>query len=439
MARRAGPPPVGINPNIPLPIQRDLRKVADFAFDAQSRAEAAQATAATKFGKEDLLEIATAVRAEFQPGGEVPFSITGLLGQAAQPQIAGLPTLTALPIAGVYNQVNTAVVVNGVLYVYARPIGNPSAPPAWTPVSAVTVIEDTHANRVSLPQYAAANYPAGPHFGTTFFWETNSTLTDRQSLYVVQQISGVNKWVFVTGLYRDVIGNIPTDLGTLDTGFLFRITGQSLTLRWLGTVWSYDSGIYIGTFSAVVSFAAALSGVGAGPPAFDSTYEHNWIWNGSTFILNGESSQQRVMTGGSAPQGGVWYPCDGGTYTCVTSPIGTASIPTQNLNNPVGTPPEPALLMTGGTAALSPATAPKWDAAAVTDDESSHAHSVGDTTANITTVAGATTVVTSVNGTTGPGSAHHHALSNANAKINPPGVANGGLAQYYGTSWFMRA
>ena len=43
-------PSVGINPNIPVPVQRELRKVADYAFDAHSNANTALAALPEKPG-----------------------------------------------------------------------------------------------------------------------------------------------------------------------------------------------------------------------------------------------------------------------------------------------------------------------------------------------------------------------------------------------------
>ncbi len=75
-------PPVGINPNVPLVVQRELRKVAGFAFDAQDRADKALAGLDTKVGKgkADLLEVSQFVNGQLQAGGEHPLNLTGLIG-----------------------------------------------------------------------------------------------------------------------------------------------------------------------------------------------------------------------------------------------------------------------------------------------------------------------------------------------------------------------
>jgi hypothetical protein len=79
-------PPIGINPNISVPVQRDLRKVAQVAFDAQSKAEEAQAGLAGKLGssQEDLLAVSKFVSQQVQAGGAYPISLMSLPGAASQ-------------------------------------------------------------------------------------------------------------------------------------------------------------------------------------------------------------------------------------------------------------------------------------------------------------------------------------------------------------------
>jgi hypothetical protein len=73
-------PSVGINPNVPVPVQRELRKVADFAFKAQSRADAALAELPNKLSRnqQDLLHISQFVSGQVQANGAHPLNLTGL-------------------------------------------------------------------------------------------------------------------------------------------------------------------------------------------------------------------------------------------------------------------------------------------------------------------------------------------------------------------------
>ena len=75
-------PPVGINPNVPIEVQRELRKVSQVAFDAQDNANAALDGLATKVTKNqaDLLEVSKFVSAQVQAGGVAPINLTGLPG-----------------------------------------------------------------------------------------------------------------------------------------------------------------------------------------------------------------------------------------------------------------------------------------------------------------------------------------------------------------------
>lgn len=77
MAKR---PPVGINPNIPIEVQRELRKVAGYAFDAQDRADKALVGLKSKVGKnqKDLLDVAQFVGQQVQASGAHPINLSGL-------------------------------------------------------------------------------------------------------------------------------------------------------------------------------------------------------------------------------------------------------------------------------------------------------------------------------------------------------------------------
>ncbi len=91
-------PPVGINPNIPIPVQRELRKVAGFAFDAQDKAGQALDGLSGKVGKSepDLLEVSKFVSAQVQAGGQYPINLTGLISSG----VSGTVTLLKLTGGG---------------------------------------------------------------------------------------------------------------------------------------------------------------------------------------------------------------------------------------------------------------------------------------------------------------------------------------------------
>ena len=226
-------------------------------------------------------------------------------------------------------------------------------------------IEDTHAHRVA--NYPATNYPVGQGFFET----------DRQVRYLVELVGGVNVWGYQSGVYRTVHTNIPVDLGTYDAGFLFADTTFDHTLCWTGTGWNFNEG------------------------------------DQSQYIAMGSSA--------GPPTGGIWHPCDGGTYQCLNPDGTTAMVLTQNLNGQV-------VMITGGgfSTSLRLASSP------------SLLGNVGVAIANDGD-AGVLVAVAGV-GTLAALNPHTHALTVTQPIINPPNDGNGGLPMHYaGSSWFLRA
>ena len=83
---KAKRPPIGTNPNIPIPVQRDLRTVAQYAFDASDNANAALEGLSTKVGKfstSDLLSVSQFVSRQIAAGGQYPLDLTALTGAPA--------------------------------------------------------------------------------------------------------------------------------------------------------------------------------------------------------------------------------------------------------------------------------------------------------------------------------------------------------------------
>lgn len=97
---------------------------------------------------------------------------------------------------------------------------------------------DTYANW-TVTKYSPTQYP----INTTF------TITDRGFVsYIVRSVTGVNKWVYLSGQYDAVLASIPTTgyngvaLGTNDTGLPFGVTDYSHVLRWGGAAWAFNPG-----------------------------------------------------------------------------------------------------------------------------------------------------------------------------------------------------
>jgi hypothetical protein len=119
---------------------------------------------------------------------------------------------------------------------------------AQSSLSAV-VIEDIHANRATL-------HPAAAQQLGSFYIETDRS----EALYVVQQVVQVNQWVLVVGMMQGLLAARPSDLGTNDTGFLYRAT-NALDYRWSGSAWvtldTVRGGTSLTTVGAIPKISAA--------------------------------------------------------------------------------------------------------------------------------------------------------------------------------------
>ena len=166
MPKKATRPPVAIAPSIPLDIQRAIRGVAQYAFDAQDRADAANAGLEGKVSKtpEDLLDVSQFVQSQLKAGGKYPLDLTALTGQTSVNQLANIPTVSMLPLRShPYARQGQAVIYKNQLYVFNKQVGSsgssPVNPPANTlpgtfqPVTAQPVY--TQATQANLAALAA--------------------------------------------------------------------------------------------------------------------------------------------------------------------------------------------------------------------------------------------------------------------------------------------
>lgn len=280
MPRRNQRANIGNVPTIPIDIQRELRKLAQIAYDAQDAAATANAGLATKVSKtpEDLLQVAEFAREQMQAGGQYPLNLTSLIGRSGRNQLAYIPAVPSLPRQGdPLSSPGQAIVYKGQLYVYTssygpvggqvqQPGGGSGTPGSFTPTSAVSVLPaDTLSNWTSA-LHPPGNYPAGtPFLNTT--WNV---------VYVVQ---GGN-WVYGWGVYiaadasRPATGYNGAALGTNDTGLLFLGTTNNTLEYWSGSAWVLtppaltDAQIWIGDSSGfpapqTMSGDATLADTGA--------------------------------------------------------------------------------------------------------------------------------------------------------------------------------
>jgi hypothetical protein len=235
-------------------------------------------------------------------------------------------------------------------------------------------ISDTHANRV--------NYPAGNFVGARYYE------TDRKATYLSIYTGGNYVWVWVSGTMMSTsatLADVPGDLGANDAGFQF----------------------------------------------YNKHFLRLWIWNATDLqfhYADGLGAGSQVCTSGAAPSGGLWHACDG---SIVSTGEDNATIGARTAS-PLGSGAQGDPFITGGAGGpYTNATAPTWDPAAVTD---SAVTGIAYTSTTFQVFGAGTNAIEPP--LTDPG--HDHALSNANAKLNPPTVANGGLPPTVSTKWWMR-
>jgi hypothetical protein len=201
-------------------------------------------------------------------------------------------------------------------------------------------------------------------------------------------------------------------------------------------VWAYMAGS--ATVAALADLPSTLGPNDEGAIYYELQYGHAYQWSGSAWrFLPGDPGAGYVVAGATAPIGGAWVVCDG-TAADISQGDGTiASVTTPNLmtSGYSGGP----VLIGGGGGGFQGASAPEWDAAAKTDDESAHTHSI---TSSVVVQSG-TGSSPAATGSTGAGTAHHHDLTDANAKLKKPSDAadathGGGMPDRFYLTWYMR-
>ncbi|MDE2099617.1 MAG: hypothetical protein KGL39_20360 [Patescibacteria group bacterium] len=123
--------------------------------------------------------------------------------------------------------------------------------------SATAVIFDVYANWTTA-KYDPTQQPVN----------TQIVITDRNFIvYVVQKVSGTNKWVYEAGTYSVVQSAIAglkgfngAALGTTDSGLLINVTDYAHVLKWGGAAWGWGPG-ELGS-GYLQDFAAAPTGNG---------------------------------------------------------------------------------------------------------------------------------------------------------------------------------
>ena len=215
-------------------------------------------------------------------------------------------------------------------------------------------------------------------------------------------------------------------------------TGLAYISRIVSNTWEWTYFAGAATVAALADLPTTLGVNDEGAIYYELEYNHAYQWSGSAWrFLPGDPGAGYIVAGTTAPIGGAWVLCDGAMADISQGDGTIASVTTPNLNSS-GFSSGPVLIGGGGTG-FQAATAPLWEAAAKTDNESAHTHPI---TAAVVVQSGAGSSPATT-GNTGAGTAHSHTLSDANAKLKKPSdgadaTHGGGMPDRFYLNWYMR-
>ncbi len=321
-----------------------------------------------------------------------------------------------------------------------------------TPVSTQSLLADTHANR--LTNYPSIKYPLATEFyetdRTVFYWTRNAsgtvTVTGGTTVTWVSGNKFINtgsgftaaQWPAGTQI---VINGITCHVATVASST--SLTLQTATTNAIGVSYLVISGRWVYLDDVMKATLASkptdlgendVSTNGPGFQFYGSDYRNQWEWLGTIFQFAAGCGSGQVVIGkpdGTAPNGGLWAPCDGTAATVSKDDATTSSVTTQDLTGNV------AILGDSSSSAQIPASRATWEATAKTDSATTGITVDPHSTASDTTVTGAATRDTTATHTVNDGG-HFHALTNANAQLKVPSEANGGLAKRINAVWYIR-
>lgn len=249
------------------------------------------------------------------------------------------------------------------------------------------VTSGTHADRLALDGMGRLMVDPAKYVLGGLFFETDRTV--EYQIRLVGSTIKTQQWVYASGeMTGATLADLPADLGGNDAGFLFHDSNLQHSYKWDGSAWSFG-------------------------PADDHM-----------------AGQVSASAGGAVPRAGAWQACNGSTVTVSVGDGTTANVTTPILTG------DTFLAGAAAQSAVRAAARATWEAGAVTDNEAAHTHAVGQTLVLIPAAGTLTNVDTAAN--TGAGTAHHHALTDANAQLKVPGLANGGLPANISLVWYMR-
>lgn len=267
-------PTLGISQNA----EQYLRRMATALTEVEAQVASFQnAGYVTKAGVTPAVDT-SAIQKALQANGSAPLNVTSLVGVLSQPQQAGAPTVSSLPV---YNsplaQGGSLVIFNGLLYYYNQA----NLPGVWTTVASSGILaQGTHAARITTPYTPPTNYPDG-----SLFYETDRTL-----LYVTR--GGV--WHYLEGVFSTSYASIAgLGLGTTDSGLRLFVNDYDHELKWAGSLWGWAEGDRQGGY--IEAF---------------------------------QVDPDNLSTG--------WHPCDGTATTWLKITTGVLSIPALTTDNLIG-------------------------------------------------------------------------------------------------------
>lgn len=195
--------------------------------------------------------------------------------------------------------------------------------------------------------------------------------------------------------------------------------------------WVYSAGQY--DYPGLPLPTARLGLQDVGLIMFDETYKHSYRWDGGNFdYAPGDPGRGYIVMDAGGLDGGDWGLCDGSTYLSSTGNGSAVPIATPDLTGDV--------LIQGGGAGHRNASRATWEGDAVTDDEDEHTHpytlacdhpNLGDQDPTDLAVCGGPF-------DTDAGTAHHHTLSDANARLQLFSEGAGGMPERYSIAFYMR-
>ncbi len=182
------------------------------------------------------------------------------------------------------------------------------------------VIQDTHAHRIA--NFPAPNSPLG-----TLFWET-----DRNVLYLNENISSTNTWVYILGTYRGTHASRPTvaDVGgNAGIGFLYYETDRTTTYRSGGAAWLIEPELSYPMSGTINSPDQKPNDLGGGDIEFlfySTDFDRLYRWTGAAWAdAAGQPQRDVVHMCRTAPAGAGWHLCDGTAAINISTATGGVS------------------------------------------------------------------------------------------------------------------